>query len=79
MSDEAKKPRGSVGGLVLLLLGGLTLYVLSSGPAVWVVLNFPNPAMEIALELAYLPLIAASQSLPIVGRLWEAYLTLWGA
>jgi hypothetical protein len=57
----------------------LTVYVLSSGPAVWVVLNFPNPVMEIALELAYLPLIVASQSLPIVGNLWEAYLALWGA
>jgi hypothetical protein len=79
MSDEAKQRRGSVGGLMLMLLGGLTLYVLSSGPALWVVLNFPNPVMEISLELTYLPLIVASQSLPIVGRLWEAYLTLWGA
>ncbi len=79
MSDESRTRRGSVGGLVLLLLGALTVYVLSSGPAVWVVLNFPNPVMEIALELAYLPLIVASQSLPIVGNLWEAYLALWGA
>ena len=79
MSDESRTRRGSVGGLVLLLLGGLTVYVLSSGPAVWVVFNFPNTVMEIALELAYLPLIVASQSLPIVGNLWKAYLALWGA
>ncbi len=32
MSDEARKRPGSIAGKALLLLGGLTLYVLSIGP-----------------------------------------------
>jgi hypothetical protein len=79
MSDEVKKRRGSVGGLVLLLLGGLTLYVLSSGPAFWFAASYPNRTLQTLLMLTYSPLILASGALPVVGRLWEACLELWSA
>ena len=77
MSDEARKRPRSIVGRALLLLGGLTLYVLSIGPVGWLTGNTPSPVVKVALDLIYLPLGLIFYFLPWIPRVLIHYYLWW--
>jgi hypothetical protein len=77
MSDEAKQQPRSFVGKALLLLGSFVLYVLSSAPVLVLSEMAPHPVVRVTVKLLYLPLILASQFIPVFSEVWLAYLTWW--
>jgi hypothetical protein len=73
--DEKRGGSGVAIGCLLMLLFVPLLYVLSVGPAVWLVEHYP--ATEYAINILYTPLSLVAESFSPVKAFFEWYIDFW--
>jgi len=74
-SDPPHKPSPPWAVAIILLLAVIVLYILSTGPAVW--LRDHGVITQEQLLTAYAPIAWLDQNVPFFRQALEAYLGLW--
>ena len=85
MSEDARQNRRpSFGQVMLLVLGGLVLYLLSPGPVLWLLIHAEGDAVSLVekvfliLSAFYYPVELLQEHVPIIKSFYDAWFSIFG-